>query len=225
MRKRIVTSALALTCATLFVGCGSLGVRVAEESGGPLKVGVSEQKGAAPGPEPTEDPVPEGFKKVTLPGECPFETTMVIPDEYKMNGPTGSMIIFSEGSASLDKRVVVTCNNTFYKSLTEARDKYLDYALSEPDSDMLLQNRYEIGEAAAGVFQAKLAQGEAYALNKDMQMVGTVYAGYADGAAWELRIQATSPWGDEPVAKKHQTILDHITVDGQKLKTLKWEDM
>lgn len=225
MRKRIVTSALALTCATLLVGCGSVGVRVAEESGGPLKVGVSEQKGAAPGPEPTEDPVPEGFKKVTLPGECPFETTMVIPNEYKMNGPIGGMTIFSDGSASRDKSVVVTCRNTFYKSLTEARDKYLDYALSEPDSDMLLQNRYEIGEAAAGVFQAKLAQGEAYAPNKDMQMVATVYAGYADGAAWELRIHATSPWGDEPVAKKHQTILDHITVDGQKLKTLKWEDM
>ncbi|MDK7750438.1 hypothetical protein QP572_08755 [Brevibacterium sp. UMB10442] len=225
MRKRIVTSVVALTCATLLVGCGSLGVRVAEESGGPIKVGVSEQKGSAPGPEPTEDPVPEGFRKVTLPGECPFETTMVIPDEYKMNGPIGSMTVFSEGAANPDASVVVTCRNTFDKSLSKARDRYLDYALSEPDSDMLLQNRYEIDEAAAGVFQAKLAQGEAFAMNEDKQMVATIYVGYADGAAWELRIQATSPWGDEPVAKRHQTILDHITVDGQKLKTLKWEDM
>lgn len=90
---------------------------------------------------------------------------------------------------------------------------------------MLLQNRYEIDGAAAGVFQAKLVKGEIYATYSDVQMVSTMYVSYADGSPWEVTVQGTSIWGDEARAKKHQTVIDHVSVDGHKLKTLDWKDM
>lgn len=225
MTKRIVTSVVAFACTVLLAGCGSFGVRVAENDGGPVKVGVSAQKGPASDPEPTEKPIPDGFRKEVFSGDCPFEVTMAMPDEYRSAGSIGGMAVFSEDYSEPDVKIVVMCKKSFDNSIAKSRDNYLDYLLNEPESDMLLQNRYEIDGAAAAVFQAKLVKGEIFATFSDVQMVSTIYVGYADGTPWEVKVQATSPWGDDEHAKKHQTVIDHVSVDGNKLKTLDWKDM
>ncbi|PMD04872.1 hypothetical protein [Brevibacterium paucivorans] len=225
MTKRIVRSALALTCAALLAGCGSLGIRVAENDGSPVKVGVSAQKGSASNPEPTEEPVPDGFEKVTFEGDCPFEVSMVMPDDYKSTGGATGLAVYTDDFNKRDEKIVVNCKKSFGRSLNEARDSHMDYLVNKPESDVLLQNRYDVDGAAAGVFQVKLAKGEIYATSSDVQMVGTIYVGYADGALWELKVEGTSIWGDQARTKKHQTVIDHISVDGHKLKTLDWKDM
>lgn len=225
MTKRIVRSALALTCAALLAGCGSLGIRVAENDGGPVKVGVSAQKGPASNSEPTEEPVPDGFEKVTFEGDCPFEVSMVMPDDYKSTGGATGLAVYTDDFNKRDEKIVVNCKKSFGRSLNEARDNHMDYLVNKPESDVLLQNRYDVDGAVAGVFQAKLVKGEIYATSSDVQMVGTIYVGYADGAPWEVTVQGTSIWGDQARTKKHQTVIDHISVDGHKLKTLDWKDM
>lgn len=225
MTKRIVRSALALTCAAILAGCGSLGIRVAENDGGPVKVGVSAQKGPASNSEPTEEPVPDGFEKVTYEGDCPFDVSMVMPDDYKSTGGVTGLAVYTDDFTKLDEKIVVNCKKSFGRSLNEARDSHMDYLVNKPESDVLLQNRYDVDGAAAGVFQVKLAKGEIYATSSDVQMVGTIYVGYADGALWELKVEGTSIWGDQARTKKHQTVIDHISVDGHKLKTLDWKDM
>ena len=223
--KRIMASAVALTCTALLAGCGSFGVRVADNDGGPVKVGVSAHKGPAADPQPTEQPIPDGFRKESFSGECPFDVAMVMPDEYKSTGAIGSLAVYAEDYSEPDEKIVVICKKSFDRNPFEARDSNMDYLLSKPESDMLLQNRYEIDGAAAGVFQAKLVKGEIYATNADIQMVSTIYVGYSEGTSWEVEIQGMSKWGDEERAKKHHTVIDHVTVDGNKLKTLDWKQM
>ena len=225
MTKRIVRSVLALTCTAFLAGCGSFGIRVAENDGGPVKVGVSAQKGSASNPEPTEEPVPDGFRKEVFSGDCPFDVSMVMPDDYKSTGGVTGLAVYTDDFTKSDEKIVVDCKKSFDRSLNEARDSHMDYLLNKPESDMLLQNRYDVDGAVAGVFQAKLAKGEIFATSSDVQMVGTMYVAYADGSPWEMKIEGTSIWGDEARAKKHQTVIDHVSVDGHKLKTLDWKDM
>jgi len=150
---------------------------------------------------------------------------MVMPDNYRSSGGVTSLTVYTESFKKSDEKIVVDCKKSFDRSLNEARDSHMDYLLIKPESDMLLQNRYEIDGAAAGVFQAKLVKGEIYATSSDVQMVSTMYVGYADGSPWEVTVKGTSIWGDEARAKKHQTVIDHVSVDGHKLKTLDWKDM
>lgn len=226
MKKRVIGVGLALASASLLVGCSSMGVRVTAGGGSPVKVGVSQEKGGTSEPTPTEDPIPEGYWKADIVNDaCPFDISIVVPDEYKMNGEsTSGFTLFYDPHAGSSNSLSVMCSKTTYDTPAKARDSKTDYLASSPGSRVLLQNKYQIESSAAAVYQVKMAKDDIFT-GGDTQRVGSVYAAFAKGELWSVEIEATSPWGDEDRAKKNQTAIDNVTVDGHKLKTLDWQDM
>lgn len=179
-------------------------------------------------PTPTSAPVPEGFRQVEPELECPAQITLAIPESYEELTQPGMAIYRPADSVAggiNSTRVLVTCDKETVLTPAEARDVKVKYLTIKPESETLGSNKYQAADAAAGVYQAKLVEGETFAPLEDMGIYGLVYARSYNGIGYVVHMRALTAWGDTATGEQLETVAENVSVDTIRLKALDWEDM
>lgn len=222
--RRFAAGGAAASAAVLLAGCGLVGVRTAEEAGGPLRISTQPTQG--PAPEVTEPTGPdvEGLvqTRLNLGSTCPARVSLYVPDDW--HGTTSGSSYYAQPlDAGFESAGVnVYCSEAFGSSPSEGVNSARSYQFSDETTEVLAERTAQVGEGYSWAYQALLGEEEIMHQGAPTMTVGAVVDYPISGKVYDVRIAYTFAADDAEAFEYATAALSHLEVEGGAVAAPEW---